>query len=126
MKKLVIKYNGEYVHIGGYIALACCMIGGKPFGLNFDAEDTIGKEDGIKRALGLYGVTSKAYPKQSVDPKPRKDPKIFKAVNKKIGVEKTGNVRIIEDVTGLTTTSIYSLAKKNKPSKKGWLIQQIK
>lgn len=49
----IVNRKGLDFEVGGYLALACCIWGGSAIGKNFTVEDTIGKEEKIKKALGL-------------------------------------------------------------------------
>lgn len=46
--------DSKDITLKGYLALACCIWGGKAIGESFSYEETIGKEESIKRALELY------------------------------------------------------------------------
>lgn len=49
----IVNRKGLDFEVSGYLALACCIWGGSAVGKNFTVEDTIGKEEKIKKALGL-------------------------------------------------------------------------
>ena len=65
----------------GYAALACCIWGDIVNGIEIKPEDTIGKEDLIKRAFGL----TRDYSKRNIPQKKRsKSHKNFKYINLRI------------------------------------------
>ena len=53
MQNIILTENGKETIMNGYLALAGCIWGGKPFGLDFTVEQTIGREKKIKGAFGL-------------------------------------------------------------------------
>ena len=77
----------------GYAALACCIWGDIVNGVEIKPEDTIGKEESIKRVYGLYSKSPKEDKKENKSKKVRsRDSRSFKYINIRLVDIRTGEV----------------------------------
>lgn len=79
----------------GYAALACCIWGDVVNGIEIKPSDTVGKEEAIKKAYGLYSKSSKEDKKEKEKTK--------KQANRDYKTFKYKNVRLVDVLTGEVT-----------------------
>ena len=115
----------------GYAALACCIWGDIVNGVEIKPEDTIGKEESIKRVYGLYSKSPKEDKKENKSKKVKsRDPRSFKYINIRLVDIHTGeniktfnNVLEAGDFLGMKDNSVNTYISRGYVREKKYKIE---
>lgn len=129
--------DNKDITLKGYLALACCIWGGEVIGESFSYEETIGKEESIKRALELYeapfmGKHSEKTTIQKTKEKHEVNVEFIKYINIKMIDVKTNKVEMefknaieLSDHLGLSLGRTNTIIKDKKIRKGKTFVAEI-